>query len=211
MPDLTGQVYDLDFIEANGWCQALVTDGSSDVPVVTSEQRMQSLLETSILLQKSVTISYTDTEPRRLTRVKLNISAALGKELQTVRDRLDRIEARLSDTGTLQTAAARDGWWLKICSQLSTADFVKFDIGVGGNDDSHRHWLDWSAGGKPSVDEYDSPPDLRQANELWWGVEPYNGKIVCSLMWQGHCVQTARCESREEYEKHQDDSDGTDC
>lgn len=107
-------------------------------------------------------------------------------------------------------AAGKTGWWLKICVQRSNAGFVKFDIGRGGDDGSHRRWLDWQPEGEPFVAEYDAPADLVSADEIWWGVEPY-GHVVASLMWQGHCVQTARCSSREEYEKHQGDEDNSDC
>jgi hypothetical protein len=107
-------------------------------------------------------------------------------------------------------AATKSGWWLKICAQKSKANFVIFDIGVGGDDSTHRRWLDYTPNGD-AIEEFDAPADLIQKDELWWGVEPYHGKIVASLMWQGHCVQTARCERREEYEKHQDNTDGCDC
>lgn len=109
-------------------------------------------------------------------------------------------------------AATKTGWWLKICTRLSTASYVKFGIGVGGEDDSHTDWLQWvAAGSDPVVFEFDAPDRFINANELWWRVEPHQGKVITSLMYGGHCVQTARCTSAEEYEKHQDDQDGTDC
>lgn len=74
MPTHTGKVYDLDFITCSGACQALITDGPDlNIVVVTSEHRMQTILETSMVLDRDVEVDYELGQPNRLTRVKLNL------------------------------------------------------------------------------------------------------------------------------------------
>jgi hypothetical protein len=72
----TGQVYDLDFIQAQDWCQALLrkSNESPNIAVVTSDARMQSILEIALLMKHEVEVSYKDEDGfNRLNRVKLNI------------------------------------------------------------------------------------------------------------------------------------------
>jgi hypothetical protein len=73
MPQVSGRVYDLDFIAASDWCQALIRDGQSDVAVVTSDHRAQTILETAMALNQNVEVTYEDDDPKRIVRVKLNL------------------------------------------------------------------------------------------------------------------------------------------
>jgi len=72
----TGQVYDLDFVEGNDWCQALLrqSPGAENIAVVTSDIRMQSILETAMIMSREVYVAYkAEGPPNKLIRVKLNI------------------------------------------------------------------------------------------------------------------------------------------
>jgi hypothetical protein len=71
----TGKVYDLDFIENNAWCQALLRSANEEntLVVTTQEIRMQSILETSMILSAEVTVEFEGKNPSKLTRVKLNL------------------------------------------------------------------------------------------------------------------------------------------
>jgi hypothetical protein len=67
-----GRVYDLDFIKANDWCQALIETGpAQNIVVTTKEHRMQTILETAVTLRADVEVEYE--QNGKLTRVKLNI------------------------------------------------------------------------------------------------------------------------------------------
>ena len=75
MPSYTGQVYDLDFIAANDACQALIRKDktSPNIVVITSDHRMQTILETSMIMSRDIEATYEEGPPNKLTRAKLNI------------------------------------------------------------------------------------------------------------------------------------------
>ena len=69
-----GRVYDLDFIQANDSCQALILpDGETiNIVVETKDSRMQSILEAAMIMKESVEVTYNEGPPSVLTRAKLN-------------------------------------------------------------------------------------------------------------------------------------------
>ena len=71
----SGFVYDIDYIENLGWCQVLIRkdNTSPNLVVITKEHRMQTILETSVIRNLPVEVSYKPGSPGVLTRVKLNI------------------------------------------------------------------------------------------------------------------------------------------
>ena len=74
MTTFEGQVYDLDFIQALGWCQALIRNQSGNIVVTTMEPRMQTILETAMIMSRNVEVTYDEAEdPKVIHRVKLNI------------------------------------------------------------------------------------------------------------------------------------------
>lgn len=75
MKSYCGKIYDLDFIQANDWCQALIRnpDDEQNIVVVTSDIRMQSVLETAMTMSQEIEVSYEGENPSKLTRAKLNI------------------------------------------------------------------------------------------------------------------------------------------
>lgn len=75
MPSYIGRVYDLDFIAANDWCQALIRKDqtSLNIVVVTSDHRIQTILETSMIMSRDVEVSYEEGPPNKLIREKLNL------------------------------------------------------------------------------------------------------------------------------------------
>lgn len=76
MESYTGKIYDLDFIQASNWCQALILkDGDSqNIVVVTSDHRMQSILETAMIMSREIEVTYEGQNPSLLTRAKINIA-----------------------------------------------------------------------------------------------------------------------------------------
>lgn len=78
MSNYTGKIYDLDFIQGNDWCQALLRkdEGSQNIAVVTSDPRMQSILETALIMSQEVEVTYEGKNPSTLTRAKINIASA---------------------------------------------------------------------------------------------------------------------------------------
>ncbi|HJP93946.1 MAG TPA: hypothetical protein VJ875_18450 [Pyrinomonadaceae bacterium] len=77
MKSYCGKIYDLDFIQGNDWCQALIrnADDNQNIAVVTSDPRMQSILETAMVMSQEVEVSYEGENPSKLTRAKLNIAS----------------------------------------------------------------------------------------------------------------------------------------
>ena len=76
MDSYIGKIYDLDFIQANDWCQALILkDGDSlGIAVVTHNPRMQSILETAMIMSQEVEVTFEGENPSRLIRAKINIA-----------------------------------------------------------------------------------------------------------------------------------------
>lgn len=76
MESYTGKIYDLDFIQASNWCQALILkDGDSqNIVVVTSDHRMQSILETAMIMSREIEVTYEGQNPSLLTRAKINVA-----------------------------------------------------------------------------------------------------------------------------------------
>jgi hypothetical protein len=75
MPTFTGEVYDIDYIENNGWCQFLLRnkDEPMNIVVVTDNHKMQTILETAMAMGRMAEVTFDEKEPKKLTRVKLNI------------------------------------------------------------------------------------------------------------------------------------------
>jgi hypothetical protein len=75
MESYTGKVYDLDFTQGNDWCQALIIKKGEtiNIVVVTSDIRIQSILETAMIMGHDVEVEYKPDSPNVLTRAKLNL------------------------------------------------------------------------------------------------------------------------------------------
>jgi hypothetical protein len=80
MGTFQGTVDDLDFIANAGWCQAILRKGRQELVAVTTEPRMQSLLELAFATRKYADVSYDEGTPNALTRVKVNIDYPPGNE-----------------------------------------------------------------------------------------------------------------------------------
>jgi hypothetical protein len=73
MESYTGQVYDLDFIQGQDSCQALIRQGNGNIVVNTSDARMQTILATAMIMKQDVDVYYEEGTPNILTRAKLNV------------------------------------------------------------------------------------------------------------------------------------------
>lgn len=73
MAEYAGEVYDLDFIKNLQGCQALIRDDGGNIAVFTDDHRMQTILETAMMMSRRVEVTYEGDSPKVLTRVKLNI------------------------------------------------------------------------------------------------------------------------------------------
>jgi hypothetical protein len=67
-----GRVHDLDFIATLDWCQAIIQSDSMQLVAVTSDHRMQTLLEVAFQTSKYVQVDYKSGDPNVLTQIKLN-------------------------------------------------------------------------------------------------------------------------------------------
>lgn len=76
MPTFTGEVYDIDYIEGLRWCQFLLRNEAEpmNIVVMTDNHQMQTILETAMAMRQMAEVTFDDEkEPKKLTRVKLNI------------------------------------------------------------------------------------------------------------------------------------------
>jgi hypothetical protein len=75
MATFTGEVYDIDYIENNNWCQFLLRNKEEpmNIVVVTDSHKMQTILETAMAMRQMAEVTFDEKEPKKLTRVKLNI------------------------------------------------------------------------------------------------------------------------------------------
>ena len=74
MGQFTGEVYDIDYISGNGWCQILMRndDEPQNVVVVTDKHQIQTILETAMLMKLMAEVAFEDKEPHYITRAKVN-------------------------------------------------------------------------------------------------------------------------------------------
>ena len=74
MATLTRRVFEIEFAQALGSCQASIRSQTSTVAVTTIEPRMQTILETAMIMSMNVDITYDETaDPKVLRRVRVNI------------------------------------------------------------------------------------------------------------------------------------------
>jgi hypothetical protein len=73
MESYTGEVYDIDYISGNGWCQILLRNGpDSSIAVVTDNHQIQTILETAMAMKLPAEVFYTEKEPHWISRAKVN-------------------------------------------------------------------------------------------------------------------------------------------
>lgn len=73
MGNFVGRIYDVDFIPAVGWCQALMTNGREQLIARTVDERIQALIETGFITgSEKTSVDYLDkADPKWITGIKL--------------------------------------------------------------------------------------------------------------------------------------------
>lgn len=104
------------------------------------------------------------------------------------------------------------GWFVRICDdpQLTEADGVRLEVGVGGTDEGHRFWREWRRGEQA---EFGVPVDLHRAKELWIRATalPEGKNVNMCVGFNEHITQKMTFNEDEVHETSRDDSDGCDC
>jgi hypothetical protein len=63
MQSNSGRVYDVDFVQSNGWCQILLDGNPGELIAKTADERLQSLLLIALATRSTKTSIYYDNTP----------------------------------------------------------------------------------------------------------------------------------------------------
>ncbi len=101
-------------------------------------------------------------------------------------------------------AAKKDGWWVKVIKQKTEAKAIKLEIGLGGNDASHKPWTTWKSADDA---EFDVPDEFKSVAEIWIkGIaDPEDRNVDMEIYYKDRCTQKMEFDADEEHEISQGD------
>ncbi len=101
------------------------------------------------------------------------------------------------------------GWFVIICLNHTEASQVRFEIGVGGDQNTHRAWTTWTKG-QPTV--LSVPIEFRYAKEIWLKAYAIPEKDVSlCICFNDHVTQKMTFDEDEEHETNRDDDNECEC
>lgn len=106
--------------------------------------------------------------------------------------------------------AEKNGWFVRVCTNLTEASGIDLEVGLGGQASSHRAWRRWNSNDDR---EFDFPEDLRNVQEVWIrGVAvPEDRNVHMCVCFRDHVTQKMEFDRAEEHETSQTDSDSCGC